>query len=109
MRRSRRKTRTSRRNRLCHLETLEDRLVLDASLLMDINTVPVAAGSDPRWFTGVGDEVFFVTSDIFGDEVWKTDGQNVEQVVDFDEDFRVTPSDTFSGLVRRVESLFRYQ
>ena len=92
--------------RLGRFELLEERLPLDASLLLDINTVPVAAGSYPHLFTGVSDEVFFVASDINGDEVWKTDGQHTELVADFDPNFRVTPSDTFSGLVRTVENLF---
>lgn len=57
------------------LESLETRLALAsaASLVLDINTLPV--GADPASFAVVGDVAYFAAGDAtHGRELWRTDG-----------------------------------
>ena len=55
------------------LEHLEDRLLLAASLLADVNTVTGSSGpTEPAVFNGV---VYFQASDgVHGRELWRSDG-----------------------------------
>ena len=100
---------TKRRNcalRRLALEPLESRVVLDATMLLDLNATPVAGHSYPRMFQEIDDEVYFLTSDIVGDELWKTDGQTVEKLLDFGPDFELSEPDLafHPGGLRKVDS-----
>ena len=73
---SRRRSRSNRRlgvRRLFSLEILERRIVLDASMVFDINSVGLT--SNPQNLTSVGTAIYFVADDgLHGPEIWKTDG-----------------------------------
>src|SRR5688572_28616434 len=60
-----------RRRSTRFIEGLEDRRLLAASLVSDIN--PGTASSDPGQLTRVGDIVYFTTG-LNGTSLWKTDG-----------------------------------
>jgi len=66
--------RTRRRTaRPLTFEVLEDRRLLSATLLQDIN--PGLASSNPQEFTNVNGVIFFTANDgVHGRELWKTDG-----------------------------------
>jgi len=56
-------------------ETLEPRTLLAADLVLDINTVPSTAGSNPTNLVEMSGTVFFTaTADGYGQELWKSDG-----------------------------------
>ncbi len=95
--------RRKRRSRRLTLEPLESRLALDASMLLDINSTPVARGSYPRMFTEVNGEVYFLTSDIVGDELWRVTDDSAEQVIDFNLDLVV--DGIRPGHLRKIESI----
>src|SRR5262249_35817683 len=69
---ARRKQRRPLASRL-HVEALEDRTLLSATLLQDIN--PAGVGSNPYPLTAVGDRLFF-TADVpaTGRELYVSDG-----------------------------------
>ena len=72
-------------NRLAHLrfEPLEQRLLLDARLLADINSTVSTNSSYPRDFFASGDAVYFSAEGVDGRELWKTDRSgSAEQVKD---------------------------
>ena len=54
-------------------ESLEDRTLLTAQVVADINTVSAHSGN-PREFVQVGEQAFFVAENELGTEVWRTDG-----------------------------------
>ena len=100
------------RARRLHIESLEDRLALDASLILDINMSLVAAGSFPREFTQVGDDVYFVAQSSMRDEIWKTDGEITSQVLSLIDDIVVanTPFEEFllEGHIGAINNLFAW-
>src|SRR5262249_38426096 len=55
-----------------HLEPLENRCLLSAVLVKDVNAVTV--GSFPTELTDVNGTVFFVATDATGRNLWKSDG-----------------------------------
>jgi trimeric autotransporter adhesin len=58
------------------LEPLEDRTLLSAALVKDINTT-VTSGSFPSNFVSLGSTAFFFARDgVHGNELWKSDGTN---------------------------------
>src|SRR4051794_8600580 len=58
------------------LETLEDRVVLSATFLGDINPIAdTVSGSSPMLLTNVNGVLFFMATDAtHGQELWKSDG-----------------------------------
>src|SRR6516225_438804 len=69
-----RRPRSTRRLRTAVLavEPLEDRCLLSASFVKDIN--PFSVGSNPQNLTDVDGTLFFTANDGSGPELWKTDG-----------------------------------
>jgi ELWxxDGT repeat protein len=71
---SQRPQRNTRYTRV-RLESLEDRLAPAASMVSDINQVPVATGINLANMTSFNDELFFAGEDpVHGLELWKSDG-----------------------------------
>jgi ELWxxDGT repeat protein len=63
------------------LELLEDRMLLSAGLVKDINTT-VTSGSFPSSFVSIGATVFFFARDgVHGNELWKSDGTSAGTVL----------------------------
>ena len=76
-------TRDARRLRL-YAERLEDRLLLDARLVADINQIPLARGSFPQDFIQRNELVLFTADTSAGRELWRTDGTaaGTQQIID---------------------------
>jgi ELWxxDGT repeat protein len=56
-------------------EHLEDRTLLAANLLKDINTTPTTSGSSPAGIVDVGGVTYFSANvEGYGEELWKSDG-----------------------------------
>jgi ELWxxDGT repeat protein len=67
------RTRRRRTAPLLNVEALENRCLLSATLVQDINPAP--GGSDPKFFTAVGDRKFFAASAPgTGEELYVSDG-----------------------------------
>ena len=92
-----------RSGRRLSLEPLERRIALDASMLLDINSTPVARGSYPRQFTEINDAVYFLTNDLIGDELWMVSQDSAEKLVDFDLDLFV--EGIFPGHLRKIDQI----
>src|SRR5262249_34402988 len=65
-------TRRPRSARPLRVECLEDRCLLSATLVADIN--PFSVGSSPTNLTDVNGTLFFMATDGSGRELWKSDG-----------------------------------
>ncbi len=88
--------RDARRRRM-NAEHLEDRLLLDARLVADINQTPLTRGSFPQDFVELGELVLFTAETRDGRELWRTDGTaaGTQQIVDLQPG---PTSSAFSGL-----------
>jgi hypothetical protein len=64
--------RRSKASRPLAVEPLEDRCLLSATLIKDIN--PFSIGSGPSNLTDVNGTLFFMATDGSGRELWKSDG-----------------------------------
>lgn len=71
---SRKKTTT---RRLLMAELLEQRIVLDASMVKDINSEPISDSSSPVLMVEMGNKLYFTAADVVsGRELWTSDGTN---------------------------------
>lgn len=71
---SRKKTTT---RRLLMAELLEQRIVLDASMVKDINSEPISDSSSPVLMVEMVNKLYFTAVDVVsGRELWTSDGTN---------------------------------
>jgi ELWxxDGT repeat protein len=87
---------TLRRPRVRHgiPERLEPRVLLDASLVKDINPVLTTAGSDPAHSVEINGVLYFqANGEGYGAELWKSDGTSTGTVLVRD----IFPGSTGSG------------